>query len=137
MHIRQGKSATSRDNVRIGSRLWTPISVIKIIQQIYRQKNISNFIVISDDFYLMLQTLSLSSLNENSNIHVATTANEIPHPTDENDCVRELGCNSTTGLAASARASIVDMILISRTDVLVGSFRSSYSRVKRHTLLFL
>lgn len=135
MHIRQGKSAASRDNVRIGSRLWTPISIIKIIQQIYREKNITNFIIISDDFNLMFQTLSLSLLNENSNIHVAITADAITHPTDENDCVRELGCNSTTGLVASARASIVDMILVSRTDVLVGSFKSAYSRVK--TLSFV
>ena len=57
-----------------------------------------------------------------------TTEHVVKHPGDENDCLRELGCNGISAKEA-ATATMTDLILASRSIGIAGTFRSLYTRL--------
>ena len=141
IHIRQTKPLSSRDVVRHIEYLqnyivWNSTMVLELCSQISRKLNNSNFLIISDDSKLMLNIENDTSKNTYP-FHIITTENVIKHPGNENDCLRELGCDGISASDAAA-ATVIDLILASRTIGIAGTFRSQYTKlIKSMNLWYL
>jgi hypothetical protein len=99
--------------------------------------SVKNFMIISDDIQLLNETQSLTESNDHG-IHLATIYRYTQHPKQngKGDCVREIvevGCDLDYSATEGARSVMMDVIFASQCSVLVGTFRSAFTKLLKAT----
>lgn len=134
VHVRQRSRTGSGDWVRGHSHEWSANDLLHVLLQISKTSNVSNFVVISDDPLLVSATSALSTSRQEG-LKIAYTSDVVKHATNsDQDCVRDsalIGCEKDFNEKQGAYSVMVDLAMISRTNVFAGTKKSAFSQLMK------
>jgi hypothetical protein len=130
VHIRQGQPDNGADWARQHKPIWSAPQIVNILKWVSKTRNNNEFVVISDNLTLTQSVFEAGNAKaENNQLSVFITSNAVKHIDSVHDCVREkgLGCDERVGAVAVAKSVMIDLVMASRSDRIIGSMESTYA----------